>query len=118
MKKQQSEELIWGQDSEMSHENIKNLKNEENQCIKGPESIEMEEVEMMPFQVSEENDTPKSSQTGENDDGLPMTEEIDIDMLNNSPPAKIPDENTNSDGENSPHVNNQTRRKSYSMMPS
>ena len=35
MKKQQSEDLIWGQDSDASHENIKNLKNEENQCKKG-----------------------------------------------------------------------------------
>ena len=78
----------------------------------------MEEVEMSPFQVSEENNTPKSSQMGENDNGLPKTEEIDIGMLNSSPPAKIPDENTNSDGENSPHVNNQTRRKSNSLMPS
>ena len=55
---------------------------------------------------------------GENDDGLTKTEEIDFGMLNSSPPAKIPDENANSDGENSPHVNNQTRRKSNSLMPS
>ena len=120
MKKQQSEDLIWGQDSDMSHENIKNEENEENQCRKGPESVEMEEVEMMPFQVSEENSTPKSSKMGENDDGLPMTEEIDIDMLNNSPPAKIPDENTNSDEDRSPNLtnNNPRRTTSYSMMPS